>query len=505
MRFLLSLCVLIGVIVGGCQPCGTRPEAQQAAPACGTLAANQVIRTYPYGDCNPCADCGVVKVEKLMPKQVNVGEPFEYNIIVTNLTGVELTDVVVTETMANDFQYAGSKPVARQDKQKLEWKEATLGPRASKTYTVSGAPGKPGELVNCTNAAYVYPGCATTLVLQPQLALTHTASDARVICEGIELALTVKNQGTGLANNVKIAAKLPDGLTAAGAKAVDINVGTLGAGETKTYPVKLKAAKTGDYTVKAVASADGGLSAQSLATTTKVTQPILAITKTGPATQFLGRSVEYTITVTNKGNSPAADTVVEDTLPADISDIRVTEGGVQEGALIRWKLGTLAAGASRTLKVAYLPAKDATFSNKATAKAYCAAEVSAAAQTVVKGIPALLLEVIDVEDPVEVGKTETYRITATNQGTAVATNITIKAALETDFMEYVSSSGATKGQPAGAVIAFEPLSNLAPRAKALWEVRVKAIKPGDVRFRVTMNSDQLGRDVEETESTNFYK
>ena len=37
------------------------------------------------------------------------------------------------------------------------------------------------------------------------------------------------------------------------------------------------------------------------------------------------------------------------------------------------------------------------------------------------------------------------------------------------------------------------------------EVVVKAIKPGDVRFRVTMNSDQLTRDVEETEATKFYR
>ena len=48
-------------------------------------------------------------------------------------------------------------------------------------------------------------------------------------------------------------------------------------------------------------------------------------------------------------------------------------------------------------------------------------------------------------------------------------------------------------------------ATLAPKAKATWEVQVKSIKPGDVRFKVNMNSDQLDRDVEETESTNFYE
>ncbi len=513
MKALLTSCVLIAVVlvVAGCSclTCGKEPIAPAPAfeappqapapPAARQLGPNEVACTYP------CSDCGIVKIEKVMPKQVNVKEPFEYQIVVTNLTDVELEDVVVTERLAEGFQYVGSKPTAKQNKDVLEWTTASLGPKASKSFTVAGMAGKAGDLVNCTNATYVYPGCATTKVLEPQLALSHTAPNTKVICDEIEMKITVKNQGSGPANNVKVSTKLPEGLTAAGAKTVDINVGTLGAGESKAYAAKLKASKTGTYTLQSTASAAGELSAQSVPTTVAVTQPVLAITKTGPATQFLGRTVEYTITVTNKGNSAALDTIVEDTLPADISDIRATEGGVKEGNLIRWKLGTLAAGASKTLTVVYLPTKDATLSNKATAKAYCADAVSATAQTVVKGIPALLLEVIDLRDPIEVGQNETYRITVTNQGSAVATNVLVKCTLETEFMQYVTSSGATKGQLAGAVLTFEPLKSLAPKAKATWDVQVKAIKAGDVRFTVAMNSDQLGRDVDETEATNFYE
>ncbi len=34
---------------------------------------------------------------------------------------------------------------------------------------------------------------------------------------------------------------------------------------------------------------------------------------------------------------------------------------------------------------------------------------------------------------------------------------------------------------------------------------VAAVKPGDVRFKVVMNVDQLTRPVEETESTHLYE
>ena len=55
------------------------------------------------------------------------------------------------------------------------------------------------------------------------------------------------------------------------------------------------------------------------------------------------------------------------------------------------------------------------------------------------------------------------------------------------------------------VVSFAPLARLAPGAKATWRVVVKAVKPGDVRFKVTMNTDQLRRPVEETESTEMYE
>jgi len=49
-----------------------------------------------------------------------------------------------------------------------------------------------------------------------------------------------------------------------------------------------------------------------------------------------------------------------------------------------------------------------------------------------------------------------------------------------------------------------PLASLPAKEKAVWRVVVKALKPANIRFKVTMLSDQLTRPVEETESTNQY-
>lgn len=72
-------------------------------------------------------------------------------------------------------------------------------------------------------------------------------------------------------------------------------------------------------------------------------------------------------------------------------------------------------------------------------------------------------------------------------------------------MTYITSSGPTKAVVTGDKISFAALPSLAPKAKAIWRVTVKARTPGDVRFKTTMNTDQLGRPVEETEATKLYE
>jgi uncharacterized repeat protein (TIGR01451 family) len=51
-------------------------------------------------------------------------------------------------------------------------------------------------------------------------------------------------------------------------------------------------------------------------------------------------------------------------------------------------------------------------------------------KTLITGISAVSLEVVDVDDPVKVGARTTYVISVTNQGSAAATNVSIACILE---------------------------------------------------------------------------
>jgi uncharacterized repeat protein (TIGR01451 family) len=303
--------------------------------------------------------------------------------------------------------------------------------------------------------------------------------------------------------------QLPSGWRAAdGSGVINIPVGTLAAGQSREFESIVKPGERGTANNTATARADGDLTATSNTTTTVVRLPALAITKAAPDRRFIGRDITYEITVRNTGDGEARDCMLEDMIPAGATFVSASDGGRSDGSRVTWNLGTLAPEANRTVTLTIKPGAGGIVRNTATVKAYCAAAATGTAETSVEGIPAVLLEVVDIEDPIEVGSNETYVITVTNQGSAPDTDIRIAFMLE-DTMEFVSGTGASAIQGVAAAgtrnFEFAPLPSLAPGADAVWRVVVKGVAPGDARFTVTMNTDQLGRNVQETEATNFYK
>lgn len=200
-------------------------------------------------------------------------------------------------------------------------------------------------------------------------------------------------------------------------------------------------------------------------------------------------------------NRTCAEQMIRQTEPSSV--LASDRGQVAEGR-VRWALGTMKPGDSKVLTVEMTPGSAGRLTNTVVANAFCADQVTGSCTTEITGIPAILLEVVDLEDPDLVGTNEVYVITVTNQGSAPSTNIKLVCTLEAN-QEFVSATGATNGTSRGQTITFEPLRSLAAKEKATFRVTVKNVKAGDVRFRTSMTSDQLTREVIETEATNVYE
>jgi uncharacterized repeat protein (TIGR01451 family) len=459
-----------------------------------------VSRTYPW------PECGIVQLDKIMPNEVGLNKSFNYTIKITNLTESKLTDIIITENLPANFKYMSANPAAKTEENKLIWDIDSLGPKAHKQFTVSGMATYTESLKYCTTVITpVIPACANVEVIQPELKLTKSAPAEALLCDLIPVRFVVTNSGTGSIQNVKVTENLPAGLrTTDGKSELVFDAGTLGAGQSRQFTAELRATQTGTFVSSAVASSTTGLRVESAATTTSVGMPVLSINKTGPDHLYIGRPAAYEITITNKSDVPAKNTTLEDTIPDGVSGVKATAGAKLSGSKLIWEFGTLEPNASKNVRVTYTPTQAGTITNSATASAYCAEAVTSTMRTSVTGIPALALEVVDVEDPVRVGSRATYVIRVENQGSATATNIRIACILENN-VQYVSSAGATASSQEGQTIRFFPLGNLAPKTQAAWRVIVEAVRPGDVRFKAILNADQLSRPVEETESTHIYE
>lgn len=447
-----------------------------------------------------------IAISKDAPGRALVGQKFQYDIVVRNPSQVAATNVTVTDKLPSGIRYDSSKPKAKVRGQNMTFSLGTLKAGGSQRIAVTVHATKTGTFKNCAtvtaNHGLKDRDCATTVVTQAALKVEKTGPKEVLICEDITYEAVVTNTGSAPAANVKFEDKLPAGLLYQGKyKVLKSDLGTLAPGASKTLRYTVKASKTGPFTNTGVATADGGLKASDSHKLT-VKQPVLVITKTAPKMRYIGTQFTYKLTVTNKGDGEARNTVLEDKLPAGVSLVKASGNASNNGGTLRWNLGTLKPGASKSATVTVKADSQGTQENYAAVQAVCA-KASTKAITEVKGIPAILLECVDLKDPVMIGENETYVITVTNQGSAIGTGIVIKVTLPKE-QDFVSASGPTKHTTAGKVVTFTPLGQLAPKATATYRVNVKGNGTGDVRFKVSLTSDQMDSPAEETESTHIY-
>lgn len=470
------------------------------------LSALLVITAIGWTAGSAAGAGSVIAVDRTAPAEVQVGDMFEYQIKVTNVSDVSLEDVAVSESVSGSFKFDSAQPTpASVSGQQMSWQLGNIGPGANKTIRVKGSATQEGLLENCgsVRVSYGLDKCNATKVVRPELKLVKTGPAEVLLCDPIPVEMVITNTGSGAAQNVVISDTFPEGMsTQDGNRAITAKVGTLEPGQSRRVSVTLKASGAGKYDNRAVATADRGLTAEATHSVI-VREPKLALAKTGPKMRYLSRNATYTITVSNRGDGVARDTKVVDMLPDGMTLLSASEGGRQAGKQVTWNVGALEPGASRNVSVKLQADRIGMMTNRVMAQAYCA-EASAEFTTEVAGIPAILLEVIDVDDPIEVGTNETYIITVTNQGSAIGTGIEIVCTLPAE-LEYVSGRGPTNPTVDGKRVAFAPLAQLAPQDTATYRLIVKGTGTGDVRFRVELTSDQMTSPAMETESTHLYE
>jgi hypothetical protein len=192
-------------------------------------------------------------------------------------------------------------------------------------------------------------------------------------------------------------------------------------------------------------------------------------------------------------------------VPAGFKVLAASDGGRHDFATrtVSWFLGEIGPGHTREVKMEVQAVHPGEHRHKATAVGARGLRAESELTTRVEGVSALLLEVVDTEDPIEVGSDTAYEFRVTNTGTKTETDIKLVATVP-DKMEFKSAQGPVRYRQEEKTITFEPIEKLAPRSDAIFRLNVKALAEGPVRFKMQMTSANLPEPVIKMEATRIY-
>jgi uncharacterized repeat protein (TIGR01451 family) len=443
-------------------------------------------------------------LEKVGPAVILRGAPLVYEIIARNITNAPLYNVRVEDELPPGIQFMQAEPRPEVMGTRLSWNVGALDPGAERRYRVELMPSSVGEINSCAAATFSTSSCLHTSVTQPHLVLKKTGPETVVVGDPAVFELELTNDGTGAATGVILYDILPPGLQHQHGNSVENEIGTLAPGETKRITLETRAIQPGPQLNRAKAAGQGVEACAEA--TVNVVAPGLTLRKDGPHSRFVNREAEFDLEVFNPGSAAAMNVQVTDQLPAGLDFVSATDAGVYDAGsrTVTWNVGTLPPGQRRAMHLKVVGKTLGDYVNRAFARADRNLEAHAEEQLHIEGVAALMLEVVDLDDPVEVGNESVYEVHVINTGSAPTTHLQI-VAVAPEGMVPRGGTGPTQARVQGQQVIFEPMERLAAKAEVTFRVRVLCQTPGDWRFRAYMTADQLRSPVLEEESTRIYK
>ncbi|WP_166828899.1 DUF11 domain-containing protein [Thalassoroseus pseudoceratinae] len=443
--------------------------------------------------------------------EINVGQACHMELMVQNNGQHPAHDVTVQGYFADSVRFlkeTSPAPVVKPSN--LVWMLGSLQPGDVRKIDIRFVPTKRGELAASAFVRYTS-GVATTMnVAEPLLEVALTGPSEVQLGDPASQIIAVTNPGTGIAQNVDIKALIPPGLEHPAGKQLEMNIGSLNPGETRQVRLALAAIKGGEHSVQVIAEArqsNGGETYLRKVTqsSVRVISPSVKIAMNGPGLRYKGRDAVYRIQVTNDGTAVSNNVRVLHKLPAGFEFVNAENGGKYDASSrsIGWFIGQLGAGQTATVTTTLKASALGEQEHLVSALTDQGTRAQSKFQTKVDGVAALVLEVSDQYDPVEVGADTYYEVVIRNEGTKAAANVMLACQLP-NGVQLTNTDGPTQASKASDVVRFQPLPTLAPGKTVTFRVGVKGQKDGYQRIRAQLVSDSIPEPLTVEELTRFY-
>ena len=447
-------------------------------------------------------------IEKKAPQEIQVGSVSTWTITVRNEGKTDAAGVQIHDTVPRGTQLVNTYPPAKVSRDgEITWNVGVMPSGTMAVVKLELLPVQEGEIGSVASVTTRSEASAKSKSTRPLLKI-ETAGNSRILLgEQTELLITVSNPGTGVTRNVVLSETVPPELQFEGGAELLYQVGDLQPGESKTTKLPLTAVRPGKFANKVIAKSEPGLQVESVLDM-EVTAPALELKLSGPSKRFLDKEGTYSLILKNTGTAAAKNVELMASVPVGWKFGSANNFGtfLPEDRLTAWKLEELGPGETAEAEVTLIPAEIGTFSIQCEAAADICQGVSDSRSVSVEGIAALMFQVVDSNDPIQVGEKTTYSVEVVNQGSKQAENVQVVVDVPTG-LEVVSSEENVRSTVSsnGKQLVFEVIPTLGPKAKKTYRFTLRGAASGDQRVAVKLSSREFPTPIVKEESTRVFE
>jgi uncharacterized repeat protein (TIGR01451 family) len=445
-----------------------------------------------------------VTVEWTKQSDIVVGQECECRLVVKNSGEAPAREVSVDVQFPSTVRLIAALPRPAAAKDRLTWTFPELAPGAAESIGVRLVPSERGELAAMASVRFTSAAPGRFQVDEPMLELTVKGPKEVMMGDPASQTILVSNPGTGVASNVRIESQIPPGLEHPRGDRLVMEVGSLNPGETRAIRLALSAVEGGQHNVQISARAGASL-VQNATAEINVIAPNVKLTLEGPGLRFIGRSAKYTLTVVNDGAAPTNNVRVLHRVPDGFQFVSADNGGKFDPSSMTasWFVGRLEPQQTAQLTVELLPVLVGSHVHKAGVVTEHGSKAGAELATEVDGTASLVLEIVDRNDPVEVGVETGYEVRIRNEGSKAARNVALACEVP-EGVQLIGTRGPTDAVVEKGVVVFKNLEQLEPGKTATYLLQVKGRIEGNHRLRARLASDSIQEPLLYEELTKFY-
>ncbi|MEQ1907004.1 MAG: hypothetical protein ABL888_22660, partial [Pirellulaceae bacterium] len=359
-------------------------------------------------------------------------------------------------------------------------------PRNATLPTTSGLDNRAMN-VSSSSSTRGTPGDAKLDGLQtPSLAIEKIAPEEIQVNQVAKFKIAVRNVGRVTATDVVVSDQIPAGTelitstppatqrTSDGK--IQWSLGQMAPGDEHIIDLDLRPSRPGE--IGSVAQVTFSTQASMR---TRVTRPELAVEHSGPPRTMVGGNVPLKIVVHNRGDGPATDVLLQERVPAQLKY-------ADEFRDLEYPIGTIPPGKSKEVTLNLTAAEAGRFRNVVMVTG--AGNLQAQHEIDMEVVAPKLQGNIQGPNRRFLKREATHTFTATNSGSAAATNVDIAAKLPRG-VQFVSANN--RGQyDAGSHSIYWSLAELTPGQTAEVAITTLPIETGnhEVEFRATADLQQ---------------